>query len=52
MEPASAIRRITDVLRDGAAAELTNAFGQTCILAAGNDWEDVPVDFQSVEPKT
>jgi hypothetical protein len=29
---------------------VTNSEGLTCILAAGDDWEDVPDQFASVEP--
>jgi hypothetical protein len=29
---------------------VTNSEGLTCILAAGDDWEDVPDKFASVEP--
>jgi hypothetical protein len=29
---------------------VTNSDGQTCILAAGDDWEDVPDRFASVDP--
>ncbi len=29
---------------------VTNSGGQACILAAGNDWEDVPDTFANLEP--
>ena len=29
---------------------VTNSEGQTCILAAGNDWEDVPDRFANLDP--
>ncbi len=29
---------------------VTNSGGQTCILAAGNNWEDVPDKFASLDP--
>ena len=29
---------------------VTNSDGTTCILAAGDDWEDVPDRFASVDP--
>jgi hypothetical protein len=29
---------------------VTNSEGKTCILAAGDDWEDVPDQFASVDP--
>ena len=31
---------------------VTNSEGQTCMLAAGQAYEDVPVEFSGVEPKT
>lgn len=29
---------------------VTNSEGQTCILAAGNNWEDVPDRFANLDP--
>lgn len=29
---------------------VTNSDGQTCILAAGNNWEDVPDQIASLDP--
>lgn len=28
----------------------TKLDGKTCIIAAGKDWEDVPLDLQSLDP--